>query len=78
MDEFPMVDALKVRALDEFKLWLRFSDGCEGVRDLSDLVKQGGAMVEPLRRPEFFARVFVEMGLRLGQTASTSIPSIST
>jgi hypothetical protein len=62
MDEFPMVDVLKVRALDAFKLWLRFSDGCEGVRDLSDLVKQGGAMVEPLRRPEFFARVFVEMG----------------
>ena len=62
MDEFPMVDVLKVRALDEFKLWLRFSDRCEGVRDLSDLVKQGGAMVEPLRRPEFFARAFVEMG----------------
>ena len=57
MDEFPMVDVLKVRALDEFKLWLRFSDGCEGVRDLSDLVKHGGPMVEPLRAPEFFARV---------------------
>ena len=40
MDEFPMVDVLKVRALDEFNLWLRFSDGCEGVRDLSDLVKK--------------------------------------
>ena len=30
--------------------------------NLSDLLKQGGPMVEPLRAPEFFARVFVEMG----------------
>jgi uncharacterized protein DUF2442 len=62
MDEFPMVDVLKVRALGEFELWLRFTDRCEGVRDLSDLVKQGGPMVEPLGAPDFFARVFVEMG----------------
>jgi uncharacterized protein DUF2442 len=62
MDEFPMVDVLKVRALDEFQFWIRFSDGCEGVRDLSGLIREGGPMVEPLRAREFFARVFVEMG----------------
>ena len=62
MDEFPMVDVLKVRALDEFQLWMRFSDGSEGVRDLSSPIRDGGPMVEPLRAREFFARVFVEMG----------------
>jgi hypothetical protein len=62
MDEFPMVYVLKVRALDEFQLWMRFSDGHEGVRDLSGFIREGGPMVEPLRAPEYFARVFVEMG----------------
>jgi hypothetical protein len=72
MDEFPMVDVLKVRALGEFKLWLRFTDGCEGVRDLSDLVKQGGPMVEPLRE------CLWKSARRRGQMASIWIPSTST
>ena len=62
MNELPMVDVLRLRALDGHRLWLRFTDGSEGVRDLSDVLAQGGSMVEPLRTPEFFARAFVEMG----------------
>ena len=61
-DEFPMVDVLRLRALDGHKLWLRFSDGSEGVRDLSDVIAQGGTMVEPLKSPDYFMRAFVEMG----------------
>jgi hypothetical protein len=57
-----MVDVLQLKPLDGIKLWLRFSDGKEGVRDLSDIVSRGGAMVEPLKQPEFFNRVFIEMG----------------
>lgn len=57
-----MVDVLRLRALDHHRLWLRFSDGCEGVRDLSDIVTKGGPMVEPLKAPDYFARAFVEMG----------------
>ena len=76
--EFPMVDVLKVRPLDGHKLWLRFTDGSEGVRDLSDVVGKSGSMVEPLQSPEFFARVFNNPAFRLGRTASTSIRSIST
>jgi hypothetical protein len=57
-----MVDVLRLKPLDGRKLWLRFSDGCEGIRDLSDLISSGGAMVEPLKQPEFFDRVFIEMG----------------
>jgi len=61
--EFPMVGVRKVRALGAHKLWVQFSDGSEGVRDFSDLIAKGGPMVEPLKSPEFFARVFVESGV---------------
>jgi hypothetical protein len=60
--DYPMVDVVRLKPLDGRKLWLRFSDGCEGVRDLSDLISQGGPMVEPLEQPEYFNRVFIEMG----------------
>jgi hypothetical protein len=62
MNDFPLVDVLRVKPLDGHKLWLRFSDGREGVRDMSDILVEGGPMVEPLKSPEYFNRVFVEMG----------------
>jgi Protein of unknown function (DUF2442) len=62
-DEFPMVDVLKLRPLDGHKLWVRFTDGSEGVRDLSDLLSQSGPALEPLKSPAFFARVFIESGV---------------
>ena len=61
-NELPMVDVLRMRALDGHRLWLRFTDGSEGVRDVSDILAAGGPMVEPLRAPDYFARAFVEMG----------------
>jgi hypothetical protein len=57
-----MVDVLRVRPLEGYRLWLRFTDGSEGVRDLSDVITEGGPMVEPLKSKAFFDRVFVEMG----------------
>ena len=60
--EFPMVDVLRLKPLDDNKLWVRFTDGQEGVCELSDMLESGGPMVEPLRDPRFFARAFVEMG----------------
>ena len=62
MNELPLVDVLHVKPLDGHGLWLRFSDGREGVRDLSDILAKGGPMVEPLKSHEYFERVFVEMG----------------
>jgi len=61
-NDFPLVDVLRLRPLDRYRLWLRFTDGSEGVRDLSDVIAQGGPMVEPLRDPSYFARAFVETG----------------
>lgn len=61
-NDFPMVDVLRLRALDGHRLWLRFTDNSEGVRDLSDIIAEGGPMIEPLKAAEYFKRVFVEMG----------------
>jgi hypothetical protein len=52
----------RVKALPDRKLWLRFSDGSEGVYDLGGIVTEGGEIVVPLKSPEYFARVFVELG----------------
>ncbi len=60
--DFPLVDVIRLKPLEEHKLWLRFSNGREGVRDLSQYIADGGPMVEPLKDQVFFARVFVESG----------------
>jgi len=57
-----MVDVIRIRALANYRLWLRFTDGWEGEWDLSSLLSQPGEMVIPLRDPVMFARVFIEMG----------------
>ncbi len=62
-NDLPMVDVLRLRALDDHRLWLRFTDGSEGVCDLADVLAEGGPMVEPLKSSEYFARAFVEMGV---------------
>ena len=62
-DDFPMVEVLKLRAQGGHKLWLRFTDGSEGVRDLSDLLSMSGPALDPLKSPDYFARVFIESGV---------------
>ena len=57
-----MIKVTETRALDERRLWLRFSNGREGVRDFADILAEGGVMVEPLRDPAMFRRVFLEFG----------------
>ena len=57
-----IVKIVKVDKLGGFRLRLHFSDGSVGERDFSDIVAEGGPMVEPLRDPAFFARVFLEYG----------------
>ncbi|MBL0935048.1 MAG: DUF2442 domain-containing protein [Rhizobiaceae bacterium] len=54
-----LVDVVEVRALDERRLWLRFSDGTEGEHDFSELLDRDWPMVRPLKDPEMFKRVFV-------------------
>ena len=58
----PLVDVLRLRALGGYRLWVRFSDGNEGVHDFSTMMDEAGPMLEPLRDEDYFKRVFVEMG----------------
>ncbi|MEQ8405582.1 MAG: DUF2442 domain-containing protein [Oceanicaulis sp.] len=57
-----LIKVLNCRPLDCAKLSLNFSDGSSGVVDLSDTLTREGAMVAPLRDPDYFKRVFLEAG----------------
>jgi hypothetical protein len=60
-----MIEIVKViglKTLGGFRVRLHFSDGTEGECDFSDMIAEGGLMVEPLKDPVFFARVFLEYG----------------
>jgi hypothetical protein len=58
-----LVKVSRVEALDGARIRVRFSNGAEGVRDCTDILDEGGPMVEPLRDPEMFKRVFVQCGV---------------
>jgi len=58
----PMIDVVSVKPLGGYRLRLGFSDGSIGVHDFSATVARDGEMVQPLKDPAFFARVFVELG----------------
>jgi hypothetical protein len=57
-----MIDVIGVRRLGGFKLELEFSDGTVGERDFGPILQKSGPMVEPLKDPAYFARVFIEDG----------------
>ena len=50
---------IAAKALEPFRLWLRFADESEGVVDLADVFESGGVF-ERLRDPDEFAKVRVE------------------
>ena len=58
-----LVKIIGLKKLGGFRVHLHFSDGTEGERDFSDVISEGGPMVEPLRDPAFFSRVFLECGI---------------
>jgi hypothetical protein len=57
-----MIDVIGVRRLGGFKLELEFSDDTIGVWDFEAILQRSGTMIEPLKDPSFFARVFIEDG----------------
>jgi hypothetical protein len=61
MTEIRMVEARRVRALEDYRLEIVFDDETTGVIDLTDFVALG-EVTGPLRDPAYFRRVFVEMG----------------
>lgn len=57
-----MMKVSKIKYLDGYRLRATFSDGMAGEYDFAGIVGEGGSMVEPLRDPSYFARVFLEDG----------------
>ena len=57
-----MNKVVEISTIRPFRLKVRFSDGASGVHDYSALVNETGPMIEPLRDPDYFARVFLDYG----------------
>jgi hypothetical protein len=57
-----MIKLTAVEPKEDFKLLLRFSDGCWGVYDFSSLIATGTEMTTPLRDSAFFKQHFIELG----------------
>lgn len=62
MNELTLTKVTKAEPLGGYRLRFRFSDGSVGERDFANVVAGGGTMLEPLRDPAYFARVFIEFG----------------
>jgi Protein of unknown function (DUF2442) len=57
-----MMKVTKLKRLGGYRLHVTFSDGTAANHDFSALVAETGPMLEPLRDPAYFARVFLEDG----------------
>jgi hypothetical protein len=60
---YEFVDVVGAEPRGGYRLMVHFSNGEEGERDFAELIAEGGPMVEPLRDPAYFARVFVDDGI---------------
>jgi hypothetical protein len=60
---FELIDVIRVEPRGGYRLAFAFSDGSQGERDFANLIAESGEMVEPLRDPAFFARVFLDDGV---------------
>lgn len=57
-----MIWVIEAKPLSEYRLWIRFSDGTEGVVDLRNLIASDECpIVQALSDPEAFAAIRVEM-----------------
>jgi hypothetical protein len=57
-----LTNVIHVEPRGGYRLFFQFSDGTEGERDFSQMVKSKGPMVQPLKDPAYFARVFLDFG----------------
>jgi Protein of unknown function (DUF2442) len=57
-----MINVSKIKWLGGHRLHATFSDGTAGEYDFSARVAETGPMIDPLRDPAYFARVFLDYG----------------
>jgi hypothetical protein len=58
-----LIKVRKAKPLGGHRLTIEFSDDTIGERDFSSIVGESGSMLEPLKDPTYFRRVFVEDGV---------------
>jgi hypothetical protein len=58
-----LIKVRKAKPLGGHRLAIEFSDDTIGERDFSSIVSESGSMLEPLKDPTYFRRVFVEDGV---------------
>ncbi len=58
-----LIKVRKVKIVGDFRLAVEFSDDTTGERDFSFIKSESGPMLEPLKEPAYFKRVFVEDGV---------------
>jgi hypothetical protein len=58
-----LIKVRKAKIVGDFRLAVEFSDDTIGERDFSFIKSESGPMLEPLKEPKYFQRVFVEDGV---------------
>ena len=58
-----LIEVRKAKALGGYRLAIEFSDDTIGERDFSFITRKAGPMLESLKDPAYFRRVFVEDGV---------------
>jgi hypothetical protein len=58
-----LIKIRKAKIVGDFRLAVEFSDDTIGERDFSFIKSESGPMLEPLKEPKYFQRVFVEDGV---------------
>ena len=58
-----LIKVRTVKPIGDFRLAIGFSDDTVGEKDFSFILDETGPMLEPLKHPAYFARVFVEDGV---------------
>jgi hypothetical protein len=57
-----MIKVRRAKSLGDYRLMVEFSDDTVGERDFGFITAESGPMLEPLKEPAYFQRVFVEDG----------------
>ena len=66
----PMRQVKQVKVVNDHVIWFRFSDGREGYRDFSDMLAEGGEMVEPCATLKCLEPRSWKTACRLGRTVT--------
>jgi Protein of unknown function (DUF2442) len=58
-----MIKVRTAKPVGDYRLVIEFSDDTRGERDFSFITSERGPMLDPLKDPAYFRRVFVEDGV---------------